>query len=172
MHDHRTDPAGSNHHTSDEITAMAAQGVSDIEKWLRTPAARPLERVEADAALELAQLALHLACSLPAESDLRAQMLAQGHDWKDLAESRGVNCYTEFEEAQRLAHGEDGVYKWDALPLDLRAKFYDEQVYTIDEVRERARDRKLQAIPGIGPARERQILEALAAIDCNQDWLR
>jgi hypothetical protein len=80
--------------------------------------------------------------------------------------------YAEWRERNRIAHDEGGVLAWDLLPIDIRRVLYNGQVLSVDEVRElAARPGELRAINGIGPTRERAILVALAATDCDGDWL-
>ncbi|WCB92310.1 hypothetical protein DSM104299_01005 [Baekduia alba] len=171
---HGTDPSGSNDHTPDHIAIEAAEGITAFERLL-SRSAKPAESVwtlEGRVAQTISEHAYAAAHELPAESELRAQLLDQAEDWLLFASMRGQTRYDQFDEAQRLSKGENGIWTWEALPLELRRTFYNERVYTIDEVREMAADRELQSINGVGPARERQILEALAATDANQDWLR
>jgi hypothetical protein len=171
---HGTDPSGLNDHTPDRIAIEAAEGITALERLL-SRSAKPAESLwtrEGRVAQTISDHAYDAARDLPAESELRAQLLDQAEDWLLLASIRGQNRYDQFAEAQRLSKSENGIWNWEALPLELRRTFYNECIYTVDEVREMAADRELQAIKGIGPTREREILAALAATDCDRDWLR
>jgi hypothetical protein len=109
--------------------------------------------------------------------DHRTGPVGPHHPWSHeiaseaVALKAGPPARIESHEYSALANSEGGVLCWEELSHDLRSVLYGQEVLTVDEVRDLATDRELQAVAGIGPANELAILKALAATDRRDDWL-
>jgi hypothetical protein len=171
MHDHRTGPIGPQGPSPDEIAAEAAAGITALEGMLAGEPPKSTWQQEGAVALKVGEVTREIALTLPQDSTLRGDLLDQAANWGLLARMRGQGRAIESREHGDLANSEGGVLRWEQLSSELRSVLYSQEVLTVDEVRELAADRELQAIAGIGPAGERAILEALAATDCQGDWL-
>jgi hypothetical protein len=181
MHDHRTGPTGP-HDSSDEIATEAATGIAALETWLGDqsemnrpfwvdPARSRVASILAGAyerALSVSGLSEGYDSWLAGRYVSEAHMAGLEVD-PDLEVRPMTPALRErlewFEEHGQVAHEEGGVLVWEELPSDLRSQLYGEKILTVDAVRELAADHELQTINGIGPARARAILKALAATD-------
>jgi hypothetical protein len=186
MHDHRTGPDGAH---EDAITRHSARLVADLEAWLADPDDEPPTSWSAPSTADPAQAA-HAAWSVVADAYERALTVAGlaeddavwlARNYRGAARQAGREAIPElaarsqtaatrarldwFDRHAHIASEPGGILGWTDLPDDIRHTLYGERVFTINKVRELARDHELTAVAGIGPARARRIMQALRQFD-------